>query len=515
MFDAGQRIGNYTLLRKLGRGGFGEVWLAQKETQFVTKKVAVKFPLQETVDLTAIKREAEVWELASGHPNVLPIIDADIVDGQVLIVSEYADGGSLSDKIASEGRLPVRRSLEITIDVLKGLEFLHGRQIVHRDIKPANILLQGETPRLTDFGISRVMNLNSQSSTVFGTDAYMAPEAFDGVRNERTDIWAVGIVFYILLSGRLPFPQDHPTERLFAILTKPFEPLPADVPYGPRAIMAKALAKDPALRYSSAAEMRRDLEDAMRSISEPDRTLAFNPGVRISAPQSMEGATIPTPHGVTPVLPDPEVQTVVSFRTNPVNEQRTEVRTVISRTDQPAYVPAPTQVSPSSDAVPLNIQALPDSVSKVGRSESKAAFMIGASIFVMFIVILAGLFAMTDSNKPKFEDLTGPVDMAVDAEVTSVAAGVKINRIYIESAADRRLATLDFDQYGFVSVAGKSCGAVWKKTDASGCIRSAKRVSGEVNVIATKKVRKDHAIAFFEVLRDAGISKINLIAEER
>src|SRR4028119_2122967 len=107
MFQPGQQIGLYTLITKLAKGGFGEVWLAEKRSEFVTKKVAIKLPLDEQVDFEEIRQEATLWEKASGHPNVLPIIDADIYDGQVAIVSEYAGGGSLADRLKTHGELPV------------------------------------------------------------------------------------------------------------------------------------------------------------------------------------------------------------------------------------------------------------------------------------------------------------------------------------------------------------------------------------------------------------------------
>jgi len=269
MFQQGQQIGSYTLLSKLGRGGFGEVWLAEKRSQFVTKKVAVKLPLDEQINFDAIRQEAELWEQASGNANILPIIDADVIDGQVVIVSEYADGGSLHDKLRNEGKLSVKQSVEMTVGILNGLEFLHNRKIIHRDIKPQNILLQGDTPRLADFGISRAMQTTSISSKLVGTDAYMSPEAFDGKRSIQTDIWSVGVVLYQLLAGSLPFPQEHPSERIFAILTKEFPPLPNEVPQSLQRIVAKSLAKMPENRYQTSGDMRGELNKALVGIEHP------------------------------------------------------------------------------------------------------------------------------------------------------------------------------------------------------------------------------------------------------
>jgi serine/threonine protein kinase len=276
MFRAKQKIGQYTLVRKLAKGGFGAVWLAEKQSPLVTKKVAIKLPDYEQVDFETVKREAQLWEEASGHPNVLPIIDADIYDGQVVIVSEYAEDGSLADRLNAEGALPVRQAVEITIGILSGLEFLHSKNIVHRDIKPANILMQNDTPRLADFGISRALQVTSVSSKIVGTETYMSPESFEGVRSVQTDIWSVGVVLYKLLCGYLPFYAGVPAESMYAILMKEPHPLPDDIPPRLREIVFKALEKDRNLnggaprRYQTADEMRKDLRAFLETFSETD-----------------------------------------------------------------------------------------------------------------------------------------------------------------------------------------------------------------------------------------------------
>ncbi len=268
MFRPEQQIGNYFLIKRLGRGGFGEVWLAERRTKFVTTKVAVKLPLGEQVDHKLIKQEAQLWERASGHPNVLPIIEADEYDGQIVIVSEYAPDGSLEDFLQkSGGLLPVNYAVEMTIGILSGLEFLHSRNIIHRDIKPANILLQGDTPRLADFGISRLMKTNSISLNAAGTPFYMAPEAFDRKRNAQTDIWAVGVMLYQMLAGRLPFPSDNISELMAAIVMGEPEPMPPQIPVVLQQIIAKALAKQPSERYRAASQIKQDLHNFLYKLS--------------------------------------------------------------------------------------------------------------------------------------------------------------------------------------------------------------------------------------------------------
>jgi len=259
-----RKLGPYTLVSKIGVGGFGVVWLAEKRTAIATTQFALKLPRGEDIDLEAFKHEAAIWIQASGHPNVLPLIDADIYDQQVVIVSEYVPDGSLAGWLKQHGgKAPSdAAAVEIMDGVLAGLAHLHARRIIHRDLKPENILLQQETPRLADFGIARLLKSSSHSAQISGTLAYMAPEAFDGQRNEQTDVWSIGVIFYEMLSGRLPYDQPDIPSFIGAIMRHDPPGLPNSVPEVLRQIVTRALQRDPANRYGTAAEMRRDLREA-------------------------------------------------------------------------------------------------------------------------------------------------------------------------------------------------------------------------------------------------------------
>lgn len=260
MVQSGDQIGTYVLITQLGRGGFGEVWLAERKTKFVTTNVAVKLPFAGQVDIDIIKQEAQIWARASGHPNILPIIEADEYDGQILIVSEYATDGSLDDLLKhNKGTLPFSKSLLILDGIVSGLEFLHSKGIIHRDLKPANILLQGDVPRVTDFGISRIMKTTAESMNVAGTPLYMAPEAFDRKRNAQTDIWSIGVIAYQLLTGRYPFEENNIADLMSAIVLKEPNSIPDSVPRPLQDIINKSIEKSTSKRYQSASELKSDL----------------------------------------------------------------------------------------------------------------------------------------------------------------------------------------------------------------------------------------------------------------
>jgi serine/threonine protein kinase len=218
------------------------------------------------VDIQAVEQEAQIWVRASGHPNVLSIIEAKVYSGRLVIVSEFGPKGSLLDWLAAHGgRAPSPLiASEMVLGILNGLDHLHSQRIIHRNLKPENILIQGETPKISDFGISRVIRSTASQTSPVGTPVFMAPEAFNGYRTVATDLWSAGVIFYNLLSGRLPFSGNNQSEVMYSITTRPHDPLPSFVPKSLQAITEKTLQKNWINRYSSAAEMRAELVKVIR-----------------------------------------------------------------------------------------------------------------------------------------------------------------------------------------------------------------------------------------------------------
>ncbi len=265
-----QTIGPYTLIEKLGRGAFGEVWLAEKQTSIITAHFALKFFTDYEIELDSIRREAELWQKASGHPNILPLIDANIYNGQAVIVSEYVKDGSLDGwlKIHSGKSPSQEKAVEIIGGILEGLEYLHKRRIVHRDLKPANILLQEGKPRLTDFGVSKILkNESSITKNFSGTVAYMSPEALEGKKNFQSDLWSAGIIFYQMLTGQMPFQTPDQISMMMAIVTREPISLPLDVKDKWEKFFQIALNKNPDLRFQSASLMKQAVEFYWNNLS--------------------------------------------------------------------------------------------------------------------------------------------------------------------------------------------------------------------------------------------------------
>jgi serine/threonine protein kinase/Tfp pilus assembly protein PilF len=272
----GKTISHYRILKKLGEGGMGEVYLA--EDTKLNRRVALKFlPTQLASDekfRERFKREARA-AAALNHPNIITIHEVSEYRGRPFIAMEYVGGESLKDLIA-EKDLSFGKVIDIAGQICEGLATAHKSGIIHRDIKPQNIVVDKDgRARILDFGLARLERdamLTRTGSTV-GTVAYMSPEQAKGERvDQRSDIFSLGVVLYEMITLQTPFRGEHEAAMMNSILSDTPEPLArykADVSQELERIVEKALRKDVNTRYQSAADMMTDLKQVQMETMTP------------------------------------------------------------------------------------------------------------------------------------------------------------------------------------------------------------------------------------------------------
>jgi predicted Ser/Thr protein kinase len=257
------RLGHYRLLRRLGSGGMGDVYLADEEA--LQRRVAIKvLPCALARDARLVRRfyheAAAIARL--DHPNVVPIYFIGQDAGHHFFVMQYIDGESLAERLERQGRLAAEDALTILEQCLAGLEAAHDAGLVHRDVKPANILIEGKSGRvlISDFGLARATDTSRHTITgqLLGTAGYMAPEqALGQTVDGRTDLYSLGIVAFHMLCGRLPFQAATDDSMLYHHAFEPppsLEKIVPDLPPALASLVRKLLAKDPARRCQRAAE---------------------------------------------------------------------------------------------------------------------------------------------------------------------------------------------------------------------------------------------------------------------
>ncbi|WP_194823167.1 serine/threonine-protein kinase [Micromonospora sp. S-DT3-3-22] len=257
--------GRYRLDERVATGGMGDVWRA---TDLVLgRQVAVKVLLPALVSdpdfIARFRAEARIMA-ALRHPGIVQVFDCGedrLADGgrADYLVMEFVEGEPLSRRIESAGHLDVAETMSVVAQAAQALHAAHAGGIVHRDVKPSNLLVQEDgTVVLVDFGVARSTNVTSITSTnaVPGTALYMAPEQASGRPvSAATDIYALGAVAYCCLTGQPPFTGDNPLQVAVRHLDDEPPELPADIPAAVRALVARALEKDPADRFATGAEM--------------------------------------------------------------------------------------------------------------------------------------------------------------------------------------------------------------------------------------------------------------------
>ena len=276
---SGLRVGPYEIIAPLGAGGMGEVYRAKDAR--LGRDVAIKV-LPEAVASDAARRERFEREAkavaALSHPNIINVFDTGLHDGHPFVVMELLEGDTLRERLAS-GALPVRKAVEIAVQIARGLGAAHDKQIVHRDLKPENIfVLRDGQVKILDFGLAREIATNHSGGTetraaitdagiAMGTVGYMAPEQIraqpvDG----RTDLFAFGAVLFEMLAGTRAFQRDTSAETMTAILKEDAPDLlasHAQIPPSLDRIVRHCLEKNPAERFQSA----RDVAFALDALS--------------------------------------------------------------------------------------------------------------------------------------------------------------------------------------------------------------------------------------------------------
>ena len=259
--------GSYEILRMVGEGGMGRVYEARHQ-RLTTKRFAVKMlhpDLARQPDVvTRFQREAEASSVLS-HPNVVDVFDvSSSADGRPFIVAELLQGEELGNHLDRVGKMPAHAAAHVVRQVCAALGAAHAAGIVHRDVKPENVFLTGKDAhvKVLDFGISKVGDNKdglTKTGTVMGTPDYMAPEQARGDKvDARADIYAVGAMLFRALTGRKPFEGLDPMATLTAVLTqeppRPSE-LNPEVPLSLELVIQKAMAKNPAERFQSMADL--------------------------------------------------------------------------------------------------------------------------------------------------------------------------------------------------------------------------------------------------------------------
>jgi serine/threonine-protein kinase len=265
-----EKIGRYEILRCIGKGAMGEVFLGRdphinRLTAIKTMRFKDNFVEDEIAEIREkFFREAESAGTLS-HPNIVTIYDAGEDRERAYIAMEYLEGITLLRFTHAKRLLPVQKVVAYLTQIAKALDYAHRRGIVHRDIKPANIMvLKRGAIKITDFGIARITaSSHTQTGVVKGTPYYMSPEQFSGDKVDgRSDIFSLGTLLFQLLTGTLPFFSENPAVLMNQIMNFPHpnprsinpRVLPAIIP-----IVDQALEKDRTKRYQRAAQMAADL----------------------------------------------------------------------------------------------------------------------------------------------------------------------------------------------------------------------------------------------------------------
>ncbi len=309
-------LGKYEVIRLLGAGGMGTVYLATDTD--LNRTVALKVLPKERANNPILVKRFKAEALAAAqlrHDNIVTVYEAGEAEGYLYIALEYIEGTDVHELVAKRGVIPVKRSVDIVRQVARALQHAHEQSIVHRDIKPSNLLIRRDgMVKLTDLGLARSVDDSTETSitrdgTTVGTIDYMSPEQARSSKaaDIRSDIYSLGCAWYHMLTGAPPFAEGSVTNKLNAHSTKPL-PDPRDqnerIPEGVVAVLRRMTAKEPQDRYQTPAELLADIDNPTLLRE------AVSDNVLASLADSPEGAArpVPTPPSGPQALPPRSVR---------------------------------------------------------------------------------------------------------------------------------------------------------------------------------------------------------------
>jgi len=409
----------YTLTERIAIGGMGEVWAATDAV--LDRTVAVKMlnpALSQESDFVERFRAEARHTAALQHPNIATVFDYGEDDGTAYLVMELVPGQPLSQIIAERAPLSPQETVAILIQAATALGAAHRGGVVHRDVKPANVMVTPDgTAKLTDFGISRAVDSVplTQTGQVLGTAQYLSPEqALGQSATAASDIYALGVVGYEMLTGQRPFDTGSLVSTALAHVNKPPPPLPETVPQGLADVISAAMAKAPADRPASAAEMAHALGIA---------SVAFASTAPV---RHVPASTSPAPAG--PATNGPSLTQVMP--------PRTQVK------------PAPTRAMPVPAARkgrgPLALLALAGSLAGLrrpptpGATDRRPVWRLGAAAAVLGVTAFVAISQASGNDATKTPTTPATATISQASTPSTIATTPPVTRSVTRHAAPVR-----------------------------------------------------------------------------
>ena len=394
MITKGQKINDrYEIIRSIGEGGMANVYLGYDT--ILDRNVAIKVLRGDLSNDEKFVRRFQREALSASslaHPNIVEMYDVGEDDGTYYIVMEYVEGKTLKQLLKKRGTLTLSEAIDIMSQLTDGMAHAHDSYIIHRDLKPQNIMIKDDGQiKITDFGIAMALNATqlTQTNSVMGSVHYLPPEQASGKGSTiKSDIYSMGIIFYELLSGSLPFRGDNAVEIALKHMRDPLPSLRAEnsaIPQSIENIIKKATAKNPKNRYESAREMHEDLLTALNDERMNEEEIQFK------YPEHEESKKV----------------------------KKTEPATTTTEDDE------------EDEAKREKIEQLENDTSDDNKSEKRNLLLIIilGSIFVIIIIVLMLVFILlpklSNGKTVKVPDCTG--DKVSVCEEKLLSAGFEVN----------------------------------------------------------------------------------------